>query len=111
MKSTRPATYQLFRIGVGPKFNVLQLRAVSGGAALDAGDLAAYAVLLPVETPWWKIRIGPGSKMFLADDAAAPLLAEGMIEPILSETLIPWRNGEESARAAKYESRRETGRS
>lgn len=104
--TSKPPTYQLYRVGVGSKFTVLQVRAVSGGAALDAGDLAAYVVLLPVETPWWKIRIGAGSRMFLADDAAGPLLANGMIEPIMSETLVPWRAGEESARAAKYESRR-----
>ena len=107
MESTRPPTYEIFRVGrSGSKFTVLQLRAVNGGEAVNALDLAAYSVLMPVQTPWWKVTLGKGSRMFLADDAAAPLLSEGMIEPILSETLIPWRPAEEAAQAEKYESRR-----
>ncbi len=106
MESTRPPTYQLFRVGMTGKYTVLQVRAVKGGKALNAADLTAYAVLQPVETPWWKITIGKGSRMILADDAAAPLLAQAMIEPLFSETLVPWRPAYEADKAAKYESRR-----
>ncbi len=108
MDHTKPPTYQLFRIGEsGYRFTVLQVRAVNGGKALNAADLTAYTVLQTVETPWWKVTIGKGSRMLLADDAAAPLLSEAMIEPILSETLVPWRLAYEAAQAAKHESRRE----
>jgi hypothetical protein len=107
MENTKPPTYQLFRVGeIGVKFTVLQVRAVNGGKALNALDLTAYVVLRPVETPWRKVTIGKGSRMLLADDAAAHLLSEAMIEPILSETLVPWRPAYEAAQSAKYESRR-----
>lgn len=107
MESTKPSPYQFFRVGrSGSRFTVLQVRPVNGGKALNAADLTAYTVLQPVETPFWQIRIGKGSRMILADDAAAHLLSAGMIEPILSETLAPWRPAYEAAKAAKYESRR-----
>lgn len=107
MKSTRPPTYALYRVGrSGTKFTVLQLRAVNGGSAVNAADLAAYAVVRPVQTPWWKITIGAGSRMLLADDAAGPLLAEGMITPLLSETLVPWRPAYDADRAAKHDARK-----
>ncbi len=107
MEHAKPPTYQLFRIGrSGSKFTVMQLRAVQGGEALHAADLTAYTVLEKLETPWWKITIGIGSRMILADDAAASLLASGTIEPIFSETLLPWRPAYEAAMVEKYEKRK-----
>jgi hypothetical protein len=35
-----------------------------------------------------------------------PLIASGIIEPIMSETLVPWRNGYEAAKTAKYDARK-----
>ncbi len=105
-ETMKPPVYQLFRVGTSSRFTVLQVRSVKDGKALNAPDLTAYTVLQPVETPWWKIRIGKGSRMILADDAAAPLLAQAMIEPLFSETLVPWRPAYEADKAAKYESRR-----
>jgi len=103
MENAKPPIYHLFRVGRGKtKFTVLQLRGVTTGEPLYAADLAVYLVLLPLPTPWWEIRIGKGSRMMLAPDAAAPLLAGAVIEPILSETLIPWRHAYEADQAAKY---------
>jgi hypothetical protein len=107
MDSAKLPPYVLFRNGrTGARYTVLQTRTVTTGEAIDAGDLTAYAVIRTLETPWWKITIAKGSRLLLSDEAAAPLIASGIIEPIMSETLVPWRNGYEADRQAKYDARK-----
>ena len=95
------AIYHLFPIGKGKKFTVVQVRSVATGKLIHAADATCYSVLVAVETPWWGLKIDKGSRMILADDAAAPLLASGRIEPVSSQTLISWRAGFEAAAAAR----------
>lgn len=106
MTTAKPSPYTLFRLGKGNRFTVLQTRTINGGKAVNVLNLTCYAAVKTIQAPWWKITIGPGSRMLLAADAAAELLSEGMIEPILSETLIPWRQGHEARQSERFAARK-----
>lgn len=104
----KPLPYDIYRVGnSGNRQLVLQTRGIKTGEALSAVDLTAYRVLQPIGTPWFGITIGKGSRMLLADDAAAPLIESGQIEPILSAPLVPWRQGYDARSQARYDAKQE----
>jgi hypothetical protein len=68
--------------------------------------LTPYRALMPIETPYFKVRISVGSILHLADETAEKMLADGGIEPVDPVELVPWRVGFERACARRYEARK-----
>lgn len=103
----KPIPYSIFKLGRAGSFYVLQTRVIATGKPLAADELTAYQVLHPIETPWFGVRIAKRSKMFLADDAAAALIESGQIQPIPPAPLVPWRQGYDAQRTARYDAKLE----
>ncbi len=82
----------------GARCVVIQLYHIGTGEALQAKELTCYLALKKIRTCYWQADIPAGSKLFLADDAAAVMLDAGTLEPIPPAVLLPGRAGQEAAR-------------
>lgn len=75
----------------------IQLVRMATGEPLPASELTCYRVAAKrIVSPWFKIEFQAGSRIFLAEDAAAGLLAAGLIEKTYDEPLLKHRGGHET---------------
>lgn len=75
----------------------IQLLRLATGQPLPASDLTCYRVTAKrLITSWFKIDFLAGCRLFLAEDAAAELLAAGMIEKTFDEALVKHQGGHET---------------
>lgn len=103
-KMDRPPTspaFAFYRAAASPIVGI-QLSDLESGSPLPAESLACYRVKATLETPWFKLALLTGSRLFLTPSTAAGLLAAGKIEALMSETLVLHRKGFEAPETARW---------
>ncbi len=91
----KPPSYAFYRKSPrSQRFVVIQLRHHETGEQVPAVELGAFLALKPIRTGYFKIKAGTGSTLFLTPEASKVMADAGTIAPIMSETLVHWRDGE-----------------
>lgn len=81
----------------------IQLVRMATGEPLAASELDCYRVAAKrLVSPWFKIDFQTGCRLFLAEDAAADLLAAGLIEKTYDEPLLKHRAGHETPETRQW---------
>jgi hypothetical protein len=90
--------FRFFKAGTAGHVRTgIQLVRLATGQPLPASELLCYRVTAKrLTTPWFKIDFLTGCRLFLAEDAAAELLAAGMIEKTFDEFLLKHLGGHET---------------
>lgn len=91
----KPPVYAFYRKGPRSKrFVVIQQRHHETGEQVPAVELGAFITLKPIRTGYYKIKVGTGSTLFITPEASKLMADAGTIAPLMSETLVHWRDGE-----------------
>ncbi|MEX1115435.1 MAG: hypothetical protein WEB53_09300 [Akkermansiaceae bacterium] len=95
----KPPVYALYRKSPrSQRFVVIQERHHETGEQLPAVELGAFIALKPIRTGYFKITVGTGSTLFLTPAASKIMSDAGTLAPLMSETLVHWRDGEAAAK-------------